>query len=251
MTNPTSRSNQLDFATRCHPCGGQEPDPTTGAVMMPIYATSTYVQHARACTRATNTRAARTRPASRLERALADLEGGDARALPSPPGLAAIATLLEMLDAGDHVIASDDLYGGSCRLFERVRAPLGRARSSASSTWATSAAVEAAITPNTRLIWVETPTNPMLGWPTWSDRRLAARRGTDRRRRQHLRQPLHPAAARARLRRGHALDHQVHQRPLRRGRRRAGGGRERRARRAADLPAERGRRHRRRRSTPS
>ena len=114
-----TRSNQLDFATRCvH--AGQEPDPTTGAVMMPIYATSTYVQQSPGVHKGYDY--ARTKNPTRMafERCIADLEGGSA-AFAFASGLAAIATTLECLDQGSHVIAVDDLYGGSRRLFERVR----------------------------------------------------------------------------------------------------------------------------------
>ncbi len=154
-----TRNNQLDFATRCvH--AGQQPDPTTGAVMMPIYTTSTYVQQSPGVHKGFDY--ARTKNPTRMafERCIADLEGGSA-AFAFASGLAAIATTLECLDQGAHIVAVDDLYGGSRRLFERVRRrsmgldvsylDLGDA-----------GAIEAAIRPNTRLIWIETPTNPLL-----------------------------------------------------------------------------------------
>src|SRR4051794_7080711 len=112
-------TNQLDFATRCvH--AGQEPDPTTGAVMMPIYATSTYVQQSPGVNKGYDY--ARTKNPTRMafERCVADLEGGSA-AFAFASGLAAISTTLECLDQGSHIVAVDDLYGGSRRLFERVR----------------------------------------------------------------------------------------------------------------------------------
>src|SRR2546430_1981191 len=114
-----SQRNQLDFATRCvH--AGQEPDPTTGAVMMPIYTTSTYVQQSPGVHKGYDY--ARTKNPTRMafERCIADLEGGTA-AFAFASGIAAIATTLDCLDAGSHIIAVDDLYGGSRRLFERVR----------------------------------------------------------------------------------------------------------------------------------
>src|SRR6202008_418020 len=114
-----TRSNRLDFATRCiH--AGQEPDPTTGAVMMPIYATSTYVQQSPGVNKGYDY--ARTKNPTRMafERCIADLEGGSA-AFAFASGLAAISTSLECLDQGSHVISVDDLYGGSRRLFEGVR----------------------------------------------------------------------------------------------------------------------------------
>jgi cystathionine gamma-lyase len=154
-----TRSNRLDFATRCiH--AGQEPDPTTGAVMMPIYATSTYVQQSPGVNKGYDY--ARTKNPTRMafERCIADLEGGGA-AFAFASGLAAISTSLECLDQGSHVISVDDLYGGSRRLFERVRK---RSMGIEVSYLDLSDpdAIEAAIRPNTRLVWVETPTNPLL-----------------------------------------------------------------------------------------
>ena len=151
--------NRLDFATRAiH--GGQAPDPTTGAVMVPIYATSTYAQESPGRHKGFEYSRSQNPTRFALERALADLESG-ARGFAFASGLAAIATLLDALAAGDHVVASEDLYGGSFRLFDKVR------KRSAGLDFsfvdlADLAAVEASITPRTRLIWVETPSNPML-----------------------------------------------------------------------------------------
>jgi cystathionine beta-lyase/cystathionine gamma-synthase len=154
-----TKSNQLDFATRCvH--AGQEPDPTTGAVMMPIYTTSTYVQQSPGVHKGYDY--ARTKNPTRMafERCIADLEGGSA-AFAFASGIAAIATTLECLDAGSHIIAVDDLYGGSRRLFERVRRrSAGLDVSYLDLT--EPAAIEAAVRPSTRLFWIETPTNPLL-----------------------------------------------------------------------------------------
>jgi cystathionine gamma-lyase len=154
-----TKSNQLDFATRCvH--GGQEPDPTTGAVMMPIYATSTYVQQSPGVNKGFDY--ARTKNPTRMafERCIADLEGGSA-AFAFASGLAAISTTLECLDHGAHIVAVDDLYGGTRRLFERVRKrSAGLDISYVDLTDA--GALESAIRPSTRLLWVETPTNPLL-----------------------------------------------------------------------------------------
>ena len=154
-----SKSNRLDFATRCiH--AGQAPDPTTGAVMMPIYATSTFVQQSPGVNKGFDY--ARTKNPTRMafERCVADLEGGS-RACAFASGLAAIATVLECFDEGSHVVASDDLYGGTRRLFERVK----RRTMGLDITYADLSDIsrlEAAIRPNTKLIWVETPTNPLL-----------------------------------------------------------------------------------------
>jgi len=151
--------NRLDFATRTiH--GGQFPDPTTGAVMVPIYATSTYAQASPGEHKGFEYSRSHNPTRFAFERCIADLESGTA-GFAFSSGLAAASTILETLDSGAHVIASDDLYGGSFRLFDKVR------KRSAGLTFsfvdmADLAAVEAAITPATRMIWVETPTNPML-----------------------------------------------------------------------------------------
>jgi cystathionine gamma-lyase len=158
MKKPSSQT-ELDLATRViH--AGQYPDPSTGAIMQPIYATSTYVQESPG--RHKGYEYSRTQNPTRgaYERCVADLEGGVA-GFAFGSGLAAAATVLELLDSGDHVIAMDDLYGGSYRLFERVR------RRSAGLDFSfvdldDMAAVKAAVRPNTRMIWLETPTNPML-----------------------------------------------------------------------------------------
>src|SRR5436190_23555130 len=154
-----TQSNQLGFATRCvH--AGQEPDPTTGAVMMPIYTTSTSLQQSPGVHKGYDY--ARTKNPTRMafERCVADLEGGSA-AFAFASGIAAIATTLDCLDAGSHIIAVDDLYGGSRRLFERVR----KRSAGLDITYVDftdTAAIEPAIRPTTRLIWIETPTNPLL-----------------------------------------------------------------------------------------
>ncbi|WP_454761852.1 trans-sulfuration enzyme family protein [Caulobacter segnis] len=151
--------NRLDFATRTiH--GGQYPDPTTGAVMVPIYATSTYAQTSPGEHKGFEYSRSHNPTRFAFERSIADLESGTA-GFAFASGLAAASTILEALDSGAHVIASDDLYGGSFRLFDKVR------KRSAGLTFsfvdmADLAAVEAAITPATKMIWVETPTNPML-----------------------------------------------------------------------------------------
>ncbi|OHB29561.1 MAG: cystathionine beta-lyase [Phenylobacterium sp. RIFCSPHIGHO2_01_FULL_69_31] len=159
MSSDPHGRNRLDFATRAiH--GGQEHDPTTGAVMPPIYATSTYAQSSPGVH--TGFEYSRSQNPTRfaLERGLADLESGT-KGYAFASGLAAIATLLEAFDAGDHIIASEDLYGGSFRLFDKVR----RRSSGLEFSFvdlADVSAIEAAITPRTRMVWVETPTNPLL-----------------------------------------------------------------------------------------
>ena len=139
---------------------GQSPDPTTGAIMTPIYATSTYVQESPG--RHKGYEYSRTQNPTRMayERCVADLEGGHA-GFAFGSGLAAAATVLDLLESGSHVIAMDDLYGGSYRLFERVR------RRSAGLDFSfvdlnDGKSLKAALKPNTRMIWAETPTNPTL-----------------------------------------------------------------------------------------
>ena len=118
MTNPAPAS--LRFATRViH--AGQAPDPSTGAIMPPIYATSTYVQQSPGVHKGLDYGRSHNPTRWALERCVADLEGG-AQAFAFASGLAAISTVLELLDADSHIVSGDDLYGGTFRLFERVRA---------------------------------------------------------------------------------------------------------------------------------
>ena len=152
-------SNRHAFATRAVHAGGG-PDPLTGAVSVPIYATSTYAQESPGVHKGYDYARSRNPTRHALERAVADLENGSA-GFAFASGSAASAAVLESLDAGAHVIATDDLYGGTLRLFERVRGrSAGLQLTRVDMTDPT--AVEAAIRPDTRLIWVETPTNPML-----------------------------------------------------------------------------------------
>jgi cystathionine gamma-lyase len=154
-----SDRNQLSFDTRCiH--AGQAPDPTTGAVMTPIYATSTYAQESPGVHKGYEYARSQNPTRMAFERCIADLEGGT-QGFAFASGLAATATVLECLDQGAHVVASDDLYGGTRRLFERVR----RRSAGLDVTYVDltrPAELEAALRPETRLVWVETPTNPLL-----------------------------------------------------------------------------------------
>jgi cystathionine gamma-lyase len=139
---------------------GQHPDPSTGAIMPPIYATSTYVQASPGQHQGYEYSRTQNPTRQAYERCIADLESGSA-GYAFASGMAAIATVLELLDSGDHVLAMDDLYGGSFRLFHRVRersaglkftfAPLDDLD-----------ALRAGLQPDTRMIWLETPSNPML-----------------------------------------------------------------------------------------
>jgi cystathionine gamma-lyase len=155
MTN-----NRKDaFATRViH--AGQQPDPSTGAIMPPIYATSTYVQESPGVHKGYEYSRTQNPTRHAYERCVADLEGGVA-AFAFASGMAAISTVLEMIDSGSHVVALDDLYGGTVRLFDRVR------RRSAGLAFTFSdlsnpARLASALRPETRMVWLETPSNPML-----------------------------------------------------------------------------------------
>ena len=155
----TEDKKHLGFATRAiH--AGQSPDPTTGAVMPPIYAVSTYAQESPGVHKGYEY--SRTQNPTRMawERCIADLEGGT-QGYAFASGMAATATLLDLLESGSHVLAMDDLYGGTFRLFERVR----RRSAALDFTFADMTdpkAALAAIRPGTRMIWIESPTNPLL-----------------------------------------------------------------------------------------
>ena len=150
---------QHDIATRViH--AGQSPDPSTGAIMTPIYQTSTYVQESPGRHKGYDYSRSINPTRSAYERCIANLESGT-RGWAFASGLAAMATALETLDSGSHVVVSDDLYGGTFRLFERVR------RRSANLDFTfidmtDATKIESAMRPNTRMVWVETPSNPLL-----------------------------------------------------------------------------------------
>ena len=147
------------FATRTiH--AGQSPDPTTGAIMTPIYASSTFVQDSPGVHKGYEY--ARTGNPTRkaYEMCMADLEGGKS-AFAFASGLAAADTVLSLLNSGDEVLAMDDLYGGSRRLFENVRKRTSNLKFNFGDL-SNNSNLEKLITKNTKMIWVETPTNPML-----------------------------------------------------------------------------------------
>jgi cystathionine gamma-lyase len=152
-------SSSHRFSTRCiH--AGQSPDPTTGAVMPAIYATSTYAQSSPGVHKGYDYSRTANPTRGAWERCIADLESG-VRGFAFASGMAATSTLLELLDAGSHIVAMDDLYGGTFRLFERVR----RRSAGLDITFANLAdpkALEKAVRPDTKMIWIETPTNPTL-----------------------------------------------------------------------------------------
>ncbi|HEY7929660.1 MAG TPA: PLP-dependent transferase [Steroidobacteraceae bacterium] len=139
---------------------GQAPDPSTGAVMPPIYATSTYAQSSPGVHQGFEYSRSQNPTRFAYERCVADLEGG-VQGYAFASGLAAISTLLELLKPGDHIVAGEDLYGGSRRLFSQVRGMSAGVTCTYVDLRET-AAVEAAIRRETRLLWVETPSNPML-----------------------------------------------------------------------------------------
>ena len=139
---------------------GQSPDPSTGAVMTPIYQTSTYVQSSPGVHQGFEYTRSHNPTRFAYERCVAALEGGS-RGFAFASGMAATSTILELLDSGSHVIAMDDVYGGTYRLFERVR----RRTAGLDFSWvdlSDAAAFDAAIRPETRMVWIETPTNPLL-----------------------------------------------------------------------------------------
>ena len=152
-------NKQKGFATRAiH--AGQEPDPTTGAVITPIYATSTYVQESPGKHKGFDY--ARSINPTRLayEKCIADLEGGT-RGFAFASGLAAMSTVLELLESGSHIVVSDDLYGGTFRLFDKVR----KQSAGLEFTYVDltdASGFEKAIKNNTRMVWIETPSNPLL-----------------------------------------------------------------------------------------
>jgi len=154
-----ARENLLDFATRCvH--AGEKNDPTTGAVITPIYATSTYAQSRPGVHKGFEYSRTQNPTRMALERCVADLEGGTA-GFAFASGMAATATVLDCLEENSHVVVGDDVYGGTRRLFDLVR----RQSAGIEATYvdlSDASALTAAIRPSTRLVWLETPTNPML-----------------------------------------------------------------------------------------
>ncbi len=159
MPDSSRSRNRPAFATRViH--AGQAPDPTTGAIMPPIYATSTYVQESPGVHKGYEYSRSQNPTRMAYERCIADLESGQ-QGFAFASGLSAIATTLDSLESGSHIVAMDDLYGGSYRLFENVR------KSSAGLSFSfvdltKTEDLEAAIRPETKMVWVETPTNPLL-----------------------------------------------------------------------------------------
>ena len=159
MSHQHKDTTGLGFATRViH--AGQSPDPTTGAIMPPIYATSTYVQSSPGVHKGYDYGRSHNPTRFAFERCVADLEGG-AQAFAFASGLAAISTTLELVDSGSHIVSGDDIYGGSFRLFDKVRRRSAGLRFSYADL-TDPEGLQAALQPDTKLVWVETPTNPLL-----------------------------------------------------------------------------------------
>ena len=174
MPDTSQRRNRPAFATRAiH--AGQSPDPSTGAIMPPIYATSTYVQDSPGVHKGYEYSRSQNPTRMAYERCIADLEDGSA-GYAFASGLASIATLLDLLPSGSHVVTMDDLYGGTHRLFHQVRAG-SAGLSFTAADLSDPAALENALRPETRMIWIETPTNPLL---KLVDLEAAARIGRER-----------------------------------------------------------------------
>ncbi len=184
---------ELDFGTRViH--GGQRPDPLTGAVMTPIYLSSTYVQASPGVHKGYDYGRTRNPTRDALQAALANLENGTA-AFAFASGMAASSTVVELLDVNSHIIASHDLYGGSYRLFERIRKRTAGLEVSFVDL-ADPSALAAAVRPNTRMVWLESPTNPHAEPDRPGGRRAAGAQAWDPQRvRQHVRHPVPAAAA--------------------------------------------------------
>ena len=155
----SGKRNKQGFETRAiH--AGQEPDPTTGAIMTPIYTSSTYVQESPGVHKGYDYSRSVNPTRKALESCIADLEGSS-YGFAFASGMSASATVLELLDSGDHVIAMDDLYGGTYRLFENVR----KRSAGLEFTFCDLSdlnTLESSINKNTKMIWIETPTNPLL-----------------------------------------------------------------------------------------
>ena len=139
---------------------GQKNDPVTGAVMTPIYATSTYAQESPGVHKGYEYSRTSNPTRKALEDCIASLEGGD-KGFGFASGMATTSTILELLDSGDHIIASDDLYGGTYRLMEDVRKRTSALEFSFVDFSKTSNIVDA-VKPNTKMLWLETPSNPLL-----------------------------------------------------------------------------------------
>jgi cystathionine beta-lyase/cystathionine gamma-synthase len=170
--SPDPKPRDLGFATRAiH--AGQEPDPTTGAVTVPIYQTSTYAQEALGHNKGYEYARTHNRTRAALEANLASLESGR-YGFCFATGLAATNTLIQTLSAGDHVVCGNNTYGGTYRLFDRVWKRHGIDFTFVDCT--DPSGVEAAFRPETRLVWLETPTNPLMQLADIRDISARARR---------------------------------------------------------------------------
>ena len=152
------KDKDLRFGTRAvH--GGQKPDPSTGAVMTPIYQTSTYAQSAPGVHKGYEYSRTANPTREALERSMASLEKGD-HGIAFSSGMAATSSIMKLLKAGDHLVCSDDVYGGTFRLFDKIYRNFDLEFSFVDTSEQKN--IEQAITDKTRIIWIETPTNPTL-----------------------------------------------------------------------------------------
>ena len=228
------KNRQAGFATRAiH--DGQEPDPFTGAVNVPIYLSSTYVQQGIGENKGYEYSRVSNPTRDRLEENLASLEGGvAARVFGS--GMAAINAIASMLKTGDHVVCGNDLYGGTPRLFNQVLTNFGLEFSYVDTSDAEN--VERAIRKNTRIVYVETPTNPLMRLSDLAEiSKICRRKKIESGGRQHFHVSVLSAATCLGRRYGSAFDHQVSEWPQRRAGRR-GGMQQSGAGRKAGFPAE-------------
>src|SRR5687768_13269721 len=158
MSRQSDKNRSQGFETRAiH--AGQEPDPTTGAIMTPVYMTSTYVQESPGVHKGYDYSRTTNPTRTALEGNLAALEGGK-HGLCFSSGMGAANTLLDLLQSGDHVVAGNDLYGGSYRIMRKVFERFGVAFSFVDTT--DKMLVMAAMRPQTKIVWIETPSNPLL-----------------------------------------------------------------------------------------
>ena len=206
----------MDFETRAIHVG-QEPDPATGAIITPIYQTSTYVQDAVGEHKGFDYSRVANPTRQALETALASLESAE-HGLAYSSGLGATTTLMHLLNPGDRVVLIADVYGGVYRMTSQVYEPKGYRFHYLPAEEFPNLAEH--LDDSTRMVWIETPSNPLLNVVDIARRRRGRARGRRAaRRRQHVRDAVPAAAARARRRRRRPLDDEVPRRPLRRGRR--------------------------------
>ncbi len=139
--------------------GGQEPDPSTGAIMTPIYQTSTYAQTSPGVHKGYDYSRTDNPTRRALEKSMASLERAS-YGISFSSGMAAISSILQMLKSGDHVVCSDDVYGGTFRIFDKIYKNFGLKFDFVDTSDVSK--IKSALKPETRMLWIETPTNPTL-----------------------------------------------------------------------------------------